>query len=133
MEVIMTQFSPHDDVIWERTTKDGTFMRSEEKIDYIHAESRIGYKFKSVEGKREYVKYIAYETMALFAGLGKWNGRSEKSKKYHAIAQESFRKVKEGNEMQRTGVSNKVYYKLKRVKDLVPESELREIILKENG
>lgn len=121
--MIYTKFSPTNKVVWERTDKKGVFMRSEHIISTVHTESRMTYQFKTIEGKREFVKAISYGLAAVIVG-GLKRGHSKHASELTRVSNESLKKIRDKKEPRTSAVEHTIKYSVSGVKTLIPESQL---------
>jgi hypothetical protein len=124
MEIIYTKYSPNEFVRWRREHR-GTIKTSDHQISSIRAEVMYTYKFKMIEGKREWLRGVWYGVISAFTI------NLIRSKKYATLSNESLKKVREKKEVKNAGIESKVFYILHSISILVPEEELEPINIKD--
>jgi hypothetical protein len=118
MEVIMTQFSPNEKVIWERT-KNGVYMRSEHVIELVCTRTRKQSDWSFWLKSKSFMEGLSYGIKALFV-----KDETER-KKLTQLKEKAFLNVDLPKEESQT--ITKIYYFLVGQNDPVDEHELKAI------
>lgn len=116
-EVIVTSFSPKDNVKWERSTKDVTDS-SDHIVSAVLTETLVQVKFASIKGGITLLESIWFSLKSAFTI------NRVKSSNYGKRSNNSLKQVREGGYVTEGGLNTIIKYRLEGVDVLVPENEL---------